>query len=120
MKTIRQKNGLSGFTSRFESEYDAFGVGHGRNSISAGLFFFLVSSFYIRLLEHYSGFANVILIVNALSSTLSRLKSSKSFQRFREAAKVCSMHLFLSFAEKIQDISQLVFSVCCYHEESIR
>lgn len=37
MKTVRQKNGLSGFTSRSESEYDAFGAGHGCNSISAGL-----------------------------------------------------------------------------------
>ncbi|KAL2346751.1 hypothetical protein Fmac_000751 [Flemingia macrophylla] len=37
MKTMRRKNGLSGFTSRFESEYDAFGAGHGCNSISAGL-----------------------------------------------------------------------------------
>ena len=37
MKTMRQKNGLSGFTSRFESEYDSFGAGHGCNSISAGL-----------------------------------------------------------------------------------
>jgi 1-deoxy-D-xylulose-5-phosphate synthase len=35
MKTIRQKNGLSGFTSRFESEDGAFGAGHGCNSISA-------------------------------------------------------------------------------------
>jgi hypothetical protein len=35
--TIKQKNGLSGFTSRFESEYDPFGAGHGCNSLSAGL-----------------------------------------------------------------------------------
>jgi len=35
--TIQQKNGLSGFTSRFESEYDPFGAGHGCNSLSAGL-----------------------------------------------------------------------------------
>lgn len=37
MHTLRQKNGLSGFTSRFESEYDPFGAAHGCNSISAGL-----------------------------------------------------------------------------------
>nr|AKP20999.1 1-deoxy-D-xylulose 5-phosphate synthase 3 [Tripterygium wilfordii] len=37
MHTLRQKNGLSGFTSRSESEYDPFGAGHGCNSISAGL-----------------------------------------------------------------------------------
>ena len=37
MRTLRQKDGLSGFTSRSESEYDPFGAGHGCNSISAGL-----------------------------------------------------------------------------------
>jgi len=35
--TIKQKNGLSGFTSRYESEYDPYGAGHGCNSLSAGL-----------------------------------------------------------------------------------
>lgn len=37
MITLNEMNGLSGFTSRAESEYDAFGSGHGCNSISAGL-----------------------------------------------------------------------------------
>ncbi len=37
MKTIRQQGGLSGFTSRNESEYDPFGAGHSSTSISAGL-----------------------------------------------------------------------------------
>eukprot|EP00877_Chromochloris_zofingiensis_P012791 jgi/Chrzof1/7766/Cz02g35280.t1 len=37
MKTIRQTNGLSGFTKRSESEYDPFGAGHSSTSISAGL-----------------------------------------------------------------------------------
>src|SRR4051812_12737253 len=37
MSTIRQKDGLSGFTSRTESEYDPFGAGHSSTSISAGL-----------------------------------------------------------------------------------
>ena len=35
MLTIRQKNGLSGFTLRSESEYDPFGAGHSSTSISA-------------------------------------------------------------------------------------
>lgn len=35
--TIRQENGLSGFTKRSESEYDPFGAGHSSTSISAGL-----------------------------------------------------------------------------------
>jgi 1-deoxy-D-xylulose-5-phosphate synthase len=37
MATIRQKDGLSGFTMRSESEYDPFGAGHSSTSISAGL-----------------------------------------------------------------------------------
>ncbi len=37
MLTLRQKNGLSGFTKRSESEYDPFGTGHSSTSISAGL-----------------------------------------------------------------------------------
>ncbi len=37
MFTIRQKNGLSGFLKRSESEYDAFGAGHASTSISAAL-----------------------------------------------------------------------------------
>lgn len=39
MRTIRQGDGLSGFTKRKESEYDAFGAGHASTSISAGLGF---------------------------------------------------------------------------------
>lgn len=35
--TIRQKGGLGPFPSIFESEYDAFGVGHSSTSISAAL-----------------------------------------------------------------------------------
>ena len=37
IRTLRQKNGLSGFTRRAESEYDPFGAGHSSTSISAGL-----------------------------------------------------------------------------------
>ncbi|GLT99226.1 hypothetical protein SLE2022_166780 [Rubroshorea leprosula] len=37
MHTMRQTNGLSGFTKRSESEYDSFGAGHSSTSISAGL-----------------------------------------------------------------------------------
>ena len=35
--TLRQGGGLSGFTNRFESEYDAFGAGHSGTSVSAAL-----------------------------------------------------------------------------------
>lgn len=37
MHTLRQANGLSGFTKRSESIYDSFGGGHSSTSISAGL-----------------------------------------------------------------------------------
>ena len=37
IRTLRQPDGLSGFTRRAESEYDAFGAGHSSTSISAGL-----------------------------------------------------------------------------------
>jgi 1-deoxy-D-xylulose-5-phosphate synthase len=37
IRTIRQGGGLSGFTRRAESEYDAFGAAHSSTSLSAGL-----------------------------------------------------------------------------------
>jgi len=37
LASIRQKDGLSGFTNRAESEYDVFGAAHASTSISAAL-----------------------------------------------------------------------------------
>ena len=37
IRTLRMGGGLSGFTKRAESKYDAFGAGHSSTSISAGL-----------------------------------------------------------------------------------
>ncbi|MCU7845482.1 MAG: 1-deoxy-D-xylulose-5-phosphate synthase [Candidatus Thiodiazotropha sp. (ex Monitilora ramsayi)] len=37
MDTLRQKDGLSGFPKRSESEYDTFGTGHSSTSIGAAL-----------------------------------------------------------------------------------
>ena len=37
IRTLRQSNGLSGFTKRSESEYDPFGAAHSSTSISAAL-----------------------------------------------------------------------------------
>ncbi|XP_027355783.1 probable 1-deoxy-D-xylulose-5-phosphate synthase, chloroplastic isoform X2 [Abrus precatorius] len=127
MNTMRQKNGLSGFTSRFESEYDAFGAGHGCNSISAGLGMAVARDIkgrrerVVAVISNWTTMAgqvyeamsnagyldsNMVVILNdsrhsllpkleegpktsvsALSSTLSKLQSSQSFRRFREAAK---------------------------------
>ncbi len=39
IRTLRQGDGLSGFTKRAESEYDPFGAAHSSTSISAGLGF---------------------------------------------------------------------------------
>ncbi|MBY5935504.1 1-deoxy-D-xylulose-5-phosphate synthase [Tateyamaria omphalii] len=39
MGTLRQKDGLSGFTKRAESDYDPFGAAHSSTSISAALGF---------------------------------------------------------------------------------
>ncbi|KAL6861533.1 hypothetical protein ACP4OV_017233 [Aristida adscensionis] len=134
--TIKQKNGLSGFTSRFESEYDPFGAGHGCNSLSAGLgtlenyllsgmavardingrknrIVTVISNWTTMAGQVYeamghAGFldSNMVVIlndschtllptadgqpkmsVNAFSSALSKVQSSKGFRRFREAAK---------------------------------
>ena len=43
IRTLRQGGGLSGFTKRSESEYDAFGAAHASTSISAGLGFAVAS-----------------------------------------------------------------------------
>ena len=37
IRTLRQGNGLSGFTKRLESEYDPFGAAHSSTSISSAL-----------------------------------------------------------------------------------
>ncbi|MEL7524754.1 MAG: 1-deoxy-D-xylulose-5-phosphate synthase [Pseudomonadota bacterium] len=39
MRTLRKKDGLSGFTRRSESHYDPFGAAHSSTSVSAGLGF---------------------------------------------------------------------------------
>lgn len=39
MESLRKPGGISGFTKREESEYDAFGTGHSSTSLSAGLGF---------------------------------------------------------------------------------
>ncbi|THU66191.1 hypothetical protein C4D60_Mb05t11550 [Musa balbisiana] len=128
MHTLKRKDGLSGFTSRAESEYDAFGAGHGCNSISAGLgmavardingkknrIVTVISNWTTMAGQVYEAMSNagyldsnmiVILndsrhslhpklsegpkmTINPISSTLSKIQSSRSFRRFREAAKV--------------------------------
>ncbi|HIC82180.1 MAG TPA: hypothetical protein EYP07_14650 [Kiloniellaceae bacterium] len=45
IRTLRQGDGLSGFTSRKESPYDPFGAAHSSTSISAGLGFSVARDF---------------------------------------------------------------------------
>ncbi|KAK3437026.1 hypothetical protein EUGRSUZ_C01793 [Eucalyptus grandis] len=127
MNIMRQKDGLSGFTSRSESEYDPFGAGHGCSSISAGLgmavardmkgkrerILTVISNGTTMAGQVYEAMSNagyldsdmIVILndsrhslhpnveegpttsINALSSTLSKLQSSKSFRKFREVAK---------------------------------
>ena len=45
IRTLRQGNGLSGFTKRSESDYDPFGAAHAATSISAALGFAVARDF---------------------------------------------------------------------------
>lgn len=127
MNTLRQKNGISGYTCRSESEFDPFGAGHGCNSISAALgmavardlkgkrerIVAVISNETIRAGQLYEAMSNagyldsdmIVILndsrqclhpkleeapktpINAFSSALSKLQSSKLFRKFREAAK---------------------------------
>ncbi|XP_047325306.1 1-deoxy-D-xylulose-5-phosphate synthase, chloroplastic [Impatiens glandulifera] len=128
METLQQRDGISGFTSRSESEFDPFGAGHGCNSISAGLglavardikgkrerVVAVISNRTTMAGQVYEAMGNagyldsnmVVILndtrhtllpklevessktpINALSSTLSKFQSSKSFRKFREVAK---------------------------------
>ncbi|KAK9101904.1 hypothetical protein Sjap_019158 [Stephania japonica] len=150
MHTLRQKNGLSGFTSRFESEYDPFGAGHGCSSISAGLgiavardikgkqerIVTVISNGTTMAGQVYEAMSNagyldsniVVILndsrhalhpkqeegtkthINALSSTLSKLQSSKSFRKLREAAKHHCLMRFSSY-HSYSDLDILLLTV---------
>ncbi|KAH9760811.1 1-deoxy-D-xylulose-5-phosphate synthase [Citrus sinensis] len=125
--TLRKKDGISGYTSRSESEYDPFNAGHGCNSVSAGLgmavardikgkrecIVTVISNGTTMAGQAYEAMSNagyldsnmIVILndsrhslhpkieespktsINALSSTLSRIQSSKSFRQLREVAK---------------------------------
>lgn len=127
MSTLGQKNGLSGYTSRSESEYDPFGAAHGCNSISAGLglavardikgkrerIVSVISNETTTTGQVYEAMSNagyldsnLVVILNdsrhslhpkpdedsrtpitAISSSWSKVQSSKTFRKFREVAK---------------------------------
>ncbi|RXH72072.1 hypothetical protein DVH24_025573 [Malus domestica] len=90
MHTMRQTNGLAGFTKRSESEYDCFGTGHSSTTISAGL--------GMAVGRDLKGGNNHVSLptasldgpippVGALSSALSRLQSNRPLRELREVAK---------------------------------
>ncbi|AQL02188.1 deoxy xylulose synthase3 [Zea mays] len=112
--TITQKNGLSGFTSRFESDYFLSGMAVARdingrkNRIVTVISNWTTMAGQVYEAMGHAGFldSNMVVIlndschtllpkadggakmsVNAFSSALSKIQSSKGFRRFREAAK---------------------------------
>ncbi len=58
IRTIRQKDGLSGFTKRSESPYDPFGAAHSSTSISAALGYATA-----RDLQRDSGIGDVVAVI---------------------------------------------------------
>ncbi|PID51962.1 MAG: 1-deoxy-D-xylulose-5-phosphate synthase [Candidatus Moraniibacteriota bacterium] len=116
MHTIRQKDGLSPFPKREESKYDVFGVGHSTTSISAVVGMALAdkkNNHHIAVIGDGAltggmGFealnhagdveANVLVILNdnkmsispnvgAMHKYLTRLATSKKFQKLRSESK---------------------------------
>ncbi|MBM3579442.1 MAG: 1-deoxy-D-xylulose-5-phosphate synthase [Alphaproteobacteria bacterium] len=125
MRTIRQPEGLAGFTKRSESEFDVFGAGHSSTSISASLGISVAKKFKKEkshviavigdgamsagmsfealnnagaLEAEFFRDNRLIVILNdndmsiapptgALSHYLSRVASSKSYLKLRDAAK---------------------------------
>jgi len=125
MRTLRSGGGLSGFTKRAESEYDAFGAAHAATSISAALGFCAArdqrgaDNHVIAVIGDGSMSAGMayeamnnaaectkrlIVILNdndmsiappvgGMSSYLGRLAATKTYRRFRKAAKNVAEHL---------------------------
>ncbi|WP_068080741.1 1-deoxy-D-xylulose-5-phosphate synthase [Polycladidibacter stylochi] len=119
MTSLRTGGGLSGFTKRSESEYDAFGTGHSSTSISAGLgmavgrdllgkdnnVIAVIGDGALSAGMAYEAMNNagaqksrLIVILNdndmsiappvgAVSASLARLVSGKTYTSIREAAK---------------------------------
>ena len=67
IRTLRQENGLSGFTKRSESPYDPFGAAHSSTSISAALGFVMARELG-GTTEHGLGDAIAIIGDGALSA----------------------------------------------------
>ncbi len=66
MRSLRRRDGLSGFLSREESEYDTFGAGHSSTSISAAL-----------------GMAAAAAMKNTVKTAIANLRSDGRTEGFR-------------------------------------
>lgn len=125
IRTLRQGGGLSGFTKRAESPYDAFGAAHSSTSISAGLGFAasrdlqgrdnhvvaVIGDGAITAGMAYEAMNNagylksrMIVILNdndmsiappvgAMSASLSRMVSSRTYRKVRNIGKAAVEHM---------------------------
>src|SRR5690242_16397041 len=89
MRTLRQGGGLSGFTKRAESEYDAFGAAHSSTSISASLGFAVARD--LKGENHND--MSIAPPVGAMSAYLARLVSSHTYRGLRNLGKRIARHL---------------------------
>src|SRR6056297_2198870 len=105
IRTLRQKDGLSGFTKRSESQHDPFGAAHSSTSISAALGFAVIGDGAISAGMAYEALNNagaegrrLFVILNdnemsiappvgAMSSYLSRMYASEPLARVASLAE---------------------------------
>jgi 1-deoxy-D-xylulose-5-phosphate synthase len=85
IRTLRQENGLSGFTKRTESEYDPFGAAHSSTSISAGLGMAVAADLSGE--KRNDNDMSIAPPTGAMSAYLARLVSGKTYRTLRETAK---------------------------------
>src|SRR6266700_2404863 len=102
IRTLRQGGGLSGFTKRVESEYDAFGAAHSSTSISAGL-----GMAVARDLEGKTH--NVVCVIGdgAMSAGMARLIAGRTYLSLREIGKQLAKGLPKILNEKAMQIEEL-------------
>ncbi|CAA2933521.1 probable 1-deoxy-D-xylulose-5-phosphate synthase, chloroplastic [Olea europaea subsp. europaea] len=106
VSALSEGNGLGSSTRCCESDFDPFGAGHGCSSISSGLGMAVARDLkgkrdrIVAVISNETTMAGQPKLeqtpktsVNALSSTLSKLQSSKIFRRFREIAKVLTKRI---------------------------
>lgn len=76
--TNRQLNGISGFPSREESEYDAFGVGHSSTSISACLGMAMAAKLQNNDKEHIAVIGDASIVSGMALEALNHLGATQT------------------------------------------